>query len=138
MHDIKDKIIADLRHELDTARATIKVMEENERLAEERHEHELREAKRSDFPESADDPRWRGWPEKFTCAHYDENDAWSVLTDTEALLGSTLQYATGWCNLGGDRYAFLDADENGEPVVIACEIDPDPPSRCNWVEVRRV
>ena len=46
MHDIKDKIIADRRHELDTARAVIKVMEDNERLAEERHEHELREAKR--------------------------------------------------------------------------------------------
>lgn len=44
MTDIKDKIIADLRHELDTARAVIKVMEDNERLAEERHEHELREA----------------------------------------------------------------------------------------------
>lgn len=47
MTDLKDKIIADLRSELDTARAVIKVMEDNERLAEERHEHELREAQRS-------------------------------------------------------------------------------------------
>ena len=47
MHDLKDKIIADLRSELDTARAVIKLMEENERLAEERHGHELREAKRA-------------------------------------------------------------------------------------------
>ena len=138
MTDIKDKIIADLRHELDTARAVIKLMEENERLAEERNEHELREANRSDFPESADDPRWHTWPDKFTCAHYDENDAWLALTAAAALVGSTLQYATKWCKLSGDRYAFLDADENGEPVVIACEIDTDPPSRCNWVEVRRV
>ena len=47
MTDIKDKIIADLRHELDTARAVIKVMEDNERLAEERHEHEMREMERA-------------------------------------------------------------------------------------------
>ncbi len=71
MTDIKDKIIADLRHELadykseadkvteamgsenlrlqselDTARAVIKVMEDNERLAEERHEHDMRSLRR--------------------------------------------------------------------------------------------
>ena len=46
MHDIKDKIIADLRHELDTARAVIRLLAEQQQRDEERHEHELREAKR--------------------------------------------------------------------------------------------
>lgn len=138
MSDIKDKIIADLRSDLDTARACIKVMEDNDRRAEERHEHDMRAAKRDDVPDSADDPRWQKWPAKFTEAHYAENDAWMALTDAEALLGSTLQNATRWCKLGSDRWAFLDVDEKGKPIVVACEIDYDPPSRCNWVEVRRV
>lgn len=47
MTDIKDKIIADLRSELDTARAVIKLLEEQQQRDEERHEHELREAKRA-------------------------------------------------------------------------------------------
>ena len=97
MTDIKDKIIADLRHELDTARAVIKVMEDNERLAEERHEHELREAKRYygpdqpvDYPEDCEQLRLALLAIGVTVSIKGAEAFWSWRSD---------QWSAGWLSL---------------------------------------